>query len=440
MKKIFLSVIGFAMICRLSAFAQTKEDTSKNQQPFSLYRPVNTDSPDEQQYNPRALSVDEVNLVSSYYWQNGDHSAITGGIGTEKVSDISNGLDLRLAWIGDNHNKNTLAFGLGIDHHTSASSAYVTTTGLGKQGGTRIYPSFDWTGEDSKTGSTFGIGVYYSGEYNYKSLGADIHFSKKTLDKSGEFSFKLQGYLDHVTMIYPSEFVKVITPVSTGTTYITTASGNVVLSNGGSSVSKPSLPTKPRDTYTASAGYSQIVNSRLQIQFLADIVAQTGYLSLPFHRVYFTTGKDTIEKLPSSRFKLPLGFRANYFLGDDIILRSYYRYYLDNWGTRANTASLEVAYKVSPFFSVSPFYRFYTQTAARYFAPFQGHSATDEYYTSNYEYAKFNSQFFGVGFRIAPPKGVLGWQNFHELELRYGHYAQNTNLVSNVVSLSLGFK
>lgn len=439
MKKIFLSVIGFAMICRLSAFAQTKEDSSKNQQPFSLYKPVNTNSPDEQQYNPRALSVDEVNLVSSYYWQNGDHSAITGGIGTEKVTDISNGLDLRLAWIGDNHNKNTLAFGLGIDHHTSASSAYVTTTGLGKQGGTRIYPSFDWTTENSKTGNTFGIGTYYSGEYNYKSLGADIHFTKKTLDKSGEFSFKLQGYLDRVTMIYPSEFVQVITPVSTGTTYITTASGNVVLSNGGS-VSKPSLPTKPRDTYTASAGYSQIVNSRLQIQFLADIVEQTGYLSLPFHRVYFTTGKDTIEKLPSSRFKLPLGFRANYFLDDNIILRSYYRYYLDNWGTRANTVSLEVAYKVSPFFSISPFYRFYTQTAARYFAPFQGHSPTDEYYTSNYEYAKFNSQFFGVGFRIAPPKGVLGWQNFHELELRYGHYAQNTNLVSNVVSLSLGFK
>lgn len=441
MKKIFLSIIGFAMICRFSASAQTKEDTSRNKNPFTLYEPIkiNTD-PESDDYNPRSLHIDEINLVSSYYWQHGDHSAITGGIGTEKVSDISNGLDLKLAWIGDNENKNTMSLGLGLDHHTSASSAYVTTTGLGKQGGTRIYPSFDWTVENSNTGNTFGIGAYYSGEYNYKSLGADLHFSKKTADKNGEFSFKLQAYLDHVTLIYPSEFVQVITPVSTGATYITTASGNVVLSSGGSTASKPSLPTKPRNTYTASFGYSQIINSRLQLMFLADVVTQNGYLSLPFHRVYFSTGKDTIEKLPSSRFKLPLGFRANYFLGDNIILRSYYRYYFDNWGARANTASLEVAYKVSPFFSISPFYRYYTQSAARYFAPYEVHSALDQYYTSNYEYAKFNSQFFGVGFRIAPPKGVFGWQNLHELEIRYGHYAQNTNLVSDVVSLNLGFK
>jgi hypothetical protein len=438
MKKVFLSVLGFALICRMSVYGQVKEDTSHNNAPFSLYSPVA--SPDTTSYNARALHVDEINLVSSYYSQNGDHSAITGGIGTEKVTDVSNGIDLKLLWLGNFNNKNTLSLGLGYDHHTSASSAYVTTTGNGKQGGTRIYPSVDWTLENAKTGNTFGIGAYYSGEYNYKSLGADLHFSVKTDNKSGEFSMKLQGYLDHVTLIYPSEFITVITPVSTGGTYITTASGNVVLSNGGSAPSKPSLPTKPRDTYTASFGYSQIVNSRLQIEFLGDLVAQNGYLSLPFHRVYFNTGKDTIEKLPSSRFKLPLGFRANYFLGDNIILRSYYRYYLDNWGVRSNTINLEIAYKVTPFFSVSPFYRYYTQTAARYFAPYEEHSPTDEYYTSNYEYAKFNSQFFGVGFRIAPPNGVFGWQGLHEMEIRYGHYLQTTDLVSNVISLSLGFK
>jgi hypothetical protein len=438
MKKVYLSVFGFALICRFSAHAQTKEDTSRNKKPFSLYQPVTVD-PQPTEYNPRALRVDEINLVSSYYWQNGNHSAITGGIGTEKVTDISNGIDLKLVWVGDNENKNTISIGLGYDHHTSASSAFVTTTGQGKQGGTRIYPSLDWTVENPKTGNTFGLGAYYSGEYNYKSLGADVHFSQKTADKNGEFSFKAQAYMDHVTMIYPSEFIPAITPVSSGSTYITTASGNVVLSNG-SSVSTPSLPTKPRGTYTASFGYSQIINSRFQVMLLADVVAQSGYLSLPFHRVYFSNQKDTIEKLPSSRFKLPLGFRANYFLGDNIILRSYYRYYMDNWGSKSNTANLEITYKVSPFLSISPFYRYYTQSAAKYFAPYEAHSSTDEYYTSNYEYAKFNSQFFGAGFRIAPPKGVFGWQNLHELEFRYGHYSQTTSLVSDVISLNLGFK
>jgi hypothetical protein len=440
MKKVYLSVVGFTLLCRLSAYSQAKLETNNNKTPFSLYAPVSNDTSD---YTPRNLHLDEVNLFSSYYKQNGDHSAVTGGIGTEKVTDISNGLDLKLVWLGNNKNKNTISLGLGIDHHTSASSAFVTTTGLGKQDGTRIYPSFDWTVENAKSGNSFGIGTYYSNEYNYKSLGADVHFGLKTDNKMGEFSAKLQGYFDHVTLIYPSEFIPTVSaPPPTGAVYITTASGNVVLSTPGSNggASKPSLPTSPRNTYTAAFSYSQIINSRLQIEFLADGVAQNGYLGLPFHRVYFSNKKDTIEKLPSQRFKLPLGFRANYFLGDNIILRSYYRYYLDSWGSRSNTANLEIAYKVSPFFSISPFYRYYTQTAARYFAPYDTHSPTDQYYTSNYEYSKFNSQYFGVGFRIAPPKGVFGWQHLHELEIRYGHYSTTEDLKSDVVSVSLGFK
>ncbi|MDB5029988.1 DUF3570 domain-containing protein [Mucilaginibacter sp.] len=437
MKKKYLTILGFALICRLNAFSQSKEDTSRNKNPFAIQIPIDVD--DTGSYYPTQLKVEEINLVSSYYSQNGDHSAVTGGIGTEKVTDFSNGLDLKLSWYGQPKHKNILSIGLGVDHHTSASAAFVSTSGASKTGGSRVYPSLDWTIENEIKGTSFGLGTYYSGEYNYKSLGADVHFSKKTNDKSGEFGMKLQAYFDHVTLIYPSELIPQSTVVvSTGPTYVTTASGNSVLSGSGSST--PSIPTSPRNTYTISLSYSQMINSSLQVMFLTDGVAQKGYLSLPFHRVYFTNKKDTIEKLPSSRFKLPLGLRANYFLGDNIILRSYYRYYMDNWGSNSNTANLEMVYKITPFFSVSPFYRYYNQSAARYFAPYEVHNPTDTYYTSNYEYAKFNSQFFGVGFRIAPPTGVMGWQNLHDFEIRYGHYSQSTSLVSDVISVALGFK
>jgi len=386
--------------------------------------------------------VDEINLVSSYYWQNGDHSAVTGGIGTEKVTDISNGIDLKMVWGDPKGRQNSITAGFGYDHHTSASAAYVNLSGASRTGGTRIYPSLDWTTENVKKGSSFGIGAYYSGEYNYQSLGADMHFSQKTADKNGEFTAKVQAYFDQVKMIYPSEFIpQTTTTDSGGTTVITTASGTqTILSNGQVIDNKRNIPSSPRNTYSASLGYSQVINSRMQVMFLVDGVAQNGYLGLPFHRVYFNTGKDTIEHLPSNRFKLPVGVRLNYFLGDNIILRSYYRYYRDSWGIKSNTAGLETVIKITPFFSVSPFYRYYDQTAAKYFAPYEVHSPTDEYYTSNYEYAQFHANFYGVGFRVAPPKGVLGWQNLHDLELRYGHYSQTTNLVSNVVSLSMGFK
>ncbi|SDD77521.1 Protein of unknown function [Mucilaginibacter pineti] len=432
MKKIYLSVLGFALICRMQVYAQTAKDSIGRLNPgFSL---ATTAAQDTNAYRPRRLRVDEVNFVSSYYKQDGNHSAVTGGIGTEKVTDIANGIDLKLVWFGNTLNKNTLSVGLGFDHHTSASAAYVSQTGASNTGGSRVYPSLDWTVENTKKGTSFGIGSYYSGEYNYQSLGADLHFSAKTTNRMGEFGVKVQGYFDQVKLIYPSEFI----PQSTTTvTTVTTASGNSSTSQGGG---KAKIPSSPRNTYSASFSYSQIVTSRLQIMFLADVVTQHGFLSLPFHRVYFSNGKDTIERLPSSRFKLPLGFRANYFLGDNVILRSYYRYYTDNWGTKSNTANLEIAYKVTPFFSISPFYRYYTQTAAKYFAPYEQNSASQTYFTSNYEYAKFNSQFFGAGIRLAPPKGVLGWQSLHEVEIRYGHYKQDTGLSSDVVSLSLGFK
>ncbi|HTI59945.1 DUF3570 domain-containing protein [Mucilaginibacter sp.] len=430
MRKVYLSVLGFALVCRLNVHAQTIQDTLSRTKAPSLYTPV--EQPSGSAYNPQALHVDEVNLVSSYYLQNGNHSAVTGGIGTEHVTDISNGIDLKLLWGDPKVLTNSITLGLGIDHHTSASSAYVNLSGASKQGGSRVYPSIDWTKENIKKGSSFGLGAYYSGEYNYKSLGADLHFSQKTTDRMGEFGAKIQAYFDHVTLIYPSEFI----PTSTTTEDVIVTNA----STSGGHGDRPKIPTSPRNTFTASLSYSQIINSRMQIMFLVDGVTQNGYLSLPFHRVYFNTGKDTIERLPSTRFKLPVGFRLNYFVGDNIIVRTYYRYYLDSWGIRSNTAYAEVPVKITPFLSVSPFYRYYNQSAAKYFAPYGVHDQTDEYYTSNYEYARFTSNFFGVGLRVAPPKGVFGWQNLHDLELRYGHYSQNTNLVSDVVSLSLSFK
>lgn len=431
MKKIFLTAVGFSMLCRISTYAQFRTDSVKNKNNTSLFVPVDTAASPHNAYDARQLRVDEVNLVSSYYSQDGNHSPVTGGIGTEKVTDFSNSLDLHLVWPGQNYNKNTLILGLGYDNHTSASQAYINKSGASKTGGSRVYPSINWTNENAKTGNTFGFGAYYSGEYNYQSLGADFHFSLKTHDKSGEFSAKLQAYLDQVTLIYPSEFVP-----KTTTTVITTRAS----SSGGYGESSVSIPSSPRNTFSASLAYSQQINSRFQVEFLVDGVTQNGYLSLPFHRVYFNTGKDTIEHLPSSRFKLPLGFRANYFLGDNVILKGYYRYYMDSWGIKSNTANIEVPVKITPFFSISPFYRHYDQTAAKYFAPYEAHSLADQYYTSNYAYAKFQSSFYGIGFRVAPPKGVFGMQNLHELEIRYGHYSQTTDLASNVISLALGFK
>jgi hypothetical protein len=432
MKKICLTVVGLTLLL-FHAFSQVAPK-------------------DSAAYKARKLRLDEVNLVSSYYTQTADKSSVMGGRPDSKgigdVTDLANGLEIKFVGWDARERKNTLTGGFGIDYHTAASQAFVDSNGRAKGDGMRIYPTLDWLIENEKKGTSFGLGAYYSAEHNYyHSIGLNTSFSKKN-HSNGEFSAKLTGYFDQIKMIKPSEFIPVDSiknvPPTDSIIYITTASGRTeALSYGTGQVvdrgSRPNIPSRSRDTYTASFSFSQVINQRMQGSITTDLTYQSGYLGLPFHRVYLNTGKDTIENLPSRRFKLPIGLRLNYFLGDRVILRSYYRFYIDDWGLVSHTAMLEVPVKISPFFSVSPFYRFYTQSASSYFAPYLGHSPTDTYYTSNYALAAFDSHFFGAGIRWAPPKGV-GGTALKMVEIRYGHYTQTTDLVSDVVSLNLQFK
>jgi len=417
---------------------------------FSQVAPKDTTT-----YKSKPLKLDEVELVSSYYNQTADKSAVSGGqlgpVGNGNVTDLSNGLDIKfVGWDGKGR-KNTLAGGFGFDHHTAASQAYVDSSGKGKKDGLRLYPTLDWTIENVKKGTSFGIGAYYSAEHDYyHSIGLNTSFSKKT-NRNGEFSVKLSGYFDQIKMIMPSELIPVDSiKVTSGSTqdsivYVTTASGRTeALSYGTGQViskgTKVNIPSSARDSYSASFAFTQVINARMQGAVLLDLAYQSGYLGLPFHRVYFADStRAKVENLPSTRFKLPIGFRLNYFLGDNIIIKTYYRFYIDSWGLKSHTASLEVPVKITPFFSISPFYRYYIQTAVNYFAPYQVHTVADQYYTSNYALSAFSANLFGVGFRLAPPKGILVKQ-FNSLEIRYGHYTETTDLASNVISMDLKFR
>lgn len=396
MKKIYLTVVGL-YIGLLAAFSQSNPDSS---------------------YRSRKLKIDEINLVSSYYHQDGDHAAVTGGIGSQKLTDISNSLEVKLIRYDHLNRKQTWSADIGLDHYTSASSDKIDpkTVSSASYSDTRIYPSFSFSRENEQKGTEWGGGLSYSGEFDYTSIGANLHGSKKTANKMGELTVKGQVYLDQVRLIYPIEL------------------------RDGNSPDPLKRGTDSRNSYSLSTSWSQIINQRFQLAFLLDLVQQKGYLSLPFNRVYFTNGTVHVERLPDSRFKVPLGFRANYFAGDRLVLRSYYRYYFDNWGLRAHTASLETSVKINPFFSVSPFYRYYQQTGIDYFAPYLTHAPGKEFYSSNFDLSKFTSHFFGTGIRLAPPNGVLGIQHFNSIELRYGHYTRSNTLQSNIVSLHLKWK
>ena len=401
MKKLFLSVIGL-YIGILSAFSQDGQ--------FS-----------DSAYSKRKLSFEEANFVSSYYNQNGNNSAVTGGIGTEKLSDISNSIDLKISLYDKRGRKHSFLGEIGVDHYTSASSDKIDpqTISSASHADTRVYPSLGWTVENEQKGTTLGAGLSYSNEFDYQSFGANISIAKKTNNRMGELSAKLQAFLDQVSLIYPIE--------------LRTANGN---GRG----DENNYATTSRNSISGNLGWSQVINKSFQVSLEAEIVYQHGYLGLPFHRVYFNDQTVHVENLPSSRLKIPIGIRANYFISDKFILRSWYRYYHDDWGINSNALQIETVIKLTPFFSVTPFYRFYQQSAVDYFAPYEMHTAADDFYTSNYDLSKFNSNFFGAGFRIAPPDGVFKIQHLNAMEVRYGHYQKTNGMNSNIISLNLKFR
>lgn len=462
----------------LMAFAQTSHDTTT--------------------YKPSKLKLDEVNFVSGYYSQNGNNSAVTGGIGTEKLTNFSSVIDLKISKQNRFRNTHTLSLEVGVDAYSSASSdmidgyrggvlsaassvnddddekedviknnglsllksgtiskASTATSGTVQQSGAstsvysrasysdvHVYPSLTYGFMNEDKHYHLGTTLSYSHEFDYESRGAALSFTKFSKDNNREFGVKVSGFFDEWKVIIPKE----LRDNTDYTSLISYSKKNVVGYKGivpygsGSEHDPNPVAHSPRESYMASFSLSQVVNMRLQVAMMLDLAYQQGLLATSYQRVWFTDNSLSYEMLPDNRFKVPVGVRANYFAGDRVIFKAYYRYYWDDWNVRANTFELEMPVKITPFFSVAPFGRYYQQSAAKYFAPYKQHTVGEEFFTSDYDLSKFNSQAFGLNVRLSSADGVLGIRCFNAIEMRYGHYNRSNGLNSNTISIALKFK
>ena len=158
-------------------------------------------------YKKKTLSLDEVNILSSYYHQEGNHSAITGGIGTEKLSDFANVIDLKLNKYNGQGKKFTYGAEIGVDYYTSASSDKIDTkVSSASSSDVRFYPSVNYSVDNEKTGVVIGGNIAFSKEYDYTSIGGGANFTKKSKNENTEFSAKANIFLDTYSQIVPSEF------------------------------------------------------------------------------------------------------------------------------------------------------------------------------------------------------------------------------------------
>ncbi len=369
----------------------------------------------------------------------------------------------------DRNSGNSNAPGTAVSPWIESSGASIKDTWVGAT------VKYSHASDDRNT--IWGVNGSVSSEYDYSSIGFGGSITKLYNQKNTEIGISVQAFLDKWSPRYPTEldsYLEAGRDLNNGFFAgidILDQQGNIIDKNAADAWAPHQdvlIPREDRNTYNISLSFSQILSKNAQISLFVDLVKQQGWLANPMQRVYFADKNnfyignaasipnylspttldvfhlaDDIERLPESRLKIPIGARFNYYLNENFTLRTYYRYYQDDWGLKGHTAEVELPIKLGTTgkFTLYPNYRYYTQTAADYFAPYETHLSTSQYYTSDYDLSQFTSHQYGIGFKYTDIFGKLkiagfGMKNF---DLRYSNYNRSDGLKAGIVSLGVKF-
>jgi len=433
MKKIFLLLCVFAFS---NAYSQTKKDT------------VNV-------YKKRVLESAEVVFLGSYYTQDGANAAVGGGVGSEELVDLTGTVVISIPLNADD----VLTIDAGVSTYTSASSSninpfdkkrkadpFVASSGASKEDEwTNVTASYVHSSDDRNTVWSGKASV--SSEYDYFSAGVGGSYARLYNQKNTELSVNANVFVDSWSLIYPVELRN--SNANKGDDEDFNINDYTITGNQNYSPSFEPFANSGRNSYSVGFGFSQILHKNIQSSLALDFIQQQGLLSTPFQRVYFSNIEDSfiegfqladdVERLPDLRFKVAAGGRLNWYLNERITLRTFYRYYFDDWGIGSHTASVEIPVKVSDYFTLYPSYRFYNQTASDYFNPHEVALSTDKYYTSDYDVSAFSANQFGFGVSYTDVLTDARIWKFalKSVDLKFYQYDRNSNFTSSIVTAGI---
>jgi len=369
-------------------------------------------------FRKRRLTNIDIEAFCSFYAQDGNHSAVTGGIGTEELTVYNFGANLNFT-IDTSH---TIIFEAYLDVISSASVDNIDfVESSASEQDTHVSAHFGYQFTAKKSPFQIGVKYLFAVESDYLSNGFNIWSSFSSKDFSRNFSVSLVCFFDDLrwgrfskeydhkptTLIYPVELRY-----------------------------KQWFDIYRRNSYNLKAGLRQDLTKRISLQIDLGIIYQSGLLSTSFHRIFFYDhDSGVVENLPRQRLQIPLGIGLNSFVSNRWILKAYYRYFWDEFGISAHTLTLDSPVKINHRYTLYPFARFYIQSASRYFKPFSQHSYLDEFYTSDYDLSAFTSFKTGLGFGFYPDKrmGKRNW-SFNKLVIRYAYYWRSDLLDAHILS------
>lgn len=358
----------------------------------------------------------DVDFLASYYEQDGDHSPVTGGIGTEQLRVGS-----PVIVVTKKSNRWVLQSEFGLDAISSASTDNMDLNELEISSASRLdQRAYSTVGATRILGDQrVGGSVGFSNEYDYQSLRTAFTWSRDFREQNTTVSAGFQHFRDTVGL-YGIDGVK--------------------------------RGTDQRRTSDISFAVTQVLGPKTVGSAEVSLIEQRGFLSTPFHEVILAptfpttptaAGQRVAERLPDTRSRRALGFRLNHAFSKQFVQRLYYRWYTDTWGITGNTIEVEPHLRLPTKADtwVFPIYRFHSQTASDHFALPGTLDGSEPFMTADRELSQFTSHKIGMGWRTTLAAGGWTWvPRMRSVETRVTYYVRSDGLRAVAASVALGWR
>jgi hypothetical protein len=363
-------------------------------------------------FKKQVVKPNEIEFLYNHYIQDGSNSAVTGGIGTEKLTVIAPQLNITHTY----KNADKLNVKMGVDIISSASTDnidYIKSSASVKDARTHLDAIYTYQFKDNVSlsgGSGFSI------ESDYFSVPVNVGLAITERNGLRTYGIDLQSYFDDLRwgrLNAPASFMpeKLIYP--------------------GELRNKQWYDGYKRNSYNLRLSFTQVINKRNLIGIYVGTSYQKGLLSTPFHRVYFSDNSLRVENLPNTRWKQSLEIKLNTFVGGRTIVKNTLDLYSDSFSVRGLGFETEAAVKVTPQVVIAPSIRVYFQEGSEYFKPYLEHTISEEFYTSDYDLSTFTTQKAGLAFRFSPTNDE---KKLRQIEVSYASFIRSNGLSAHIIS------
>lgn len=291
-------------------------------------------------------------------------------------------------------------------------------------------------------------------------FGANLYLGDLTVSLSGGMSIEPDFESNFGSITTNLELNNKLTTLTAGyavtSNEITRITGSAGGHHGGSGDDIVEIFKADSTFHSFNLGLSQVLSKNTLFHLNGSYTNQTGYLSNPYKFVYIKgeiTAQEYLEVLkngdnnptgftnatnldvvgpelfrevrPSERHQWSISAGLNQYIPDlDASLHFDYRYYMDSWAIRSHTFEFSWYQNLPYGITVVPTVRYYSQSAADFFAPFFLAPRTDGNYSSDYRLSGFGKLSGGISIIKEFAKGVrlnLGFEYFrHRGSLKLG--------------------